>query len=219
VAAPWFHYNPNGEGAVVLGTYLHSGLPSVVWKDQGTHRTFYSCNAELSGSMWRSIAEAAGIHFYQSATQQDFVEVRGQLLMVHVGPSTKSPDDPAMSRTYNLPWKARVVDESNNVVCSSCDQFEMPPMRPGATVVFTVTRSRVHDVNRTLASPALKTDDKQSCVGGVVFADCWGSVAASLVPPLRTRAPRLAPPGCLVAHPSRPRASSHTAASHRRLTP
>ena len=151
---------------MVLGTYAHSGLPSVVWKHQGTYRTFYSCNSALTGTMWRSIAKAAGVHFYQSAAQQDFVEVRGQLLMVHVGPSTKPPDDPATSRIYNLPWKARVVDESNSVVCSSCDQFETSPMHPGATAVFTVTKS--HDVNRTLALPALKTDENLASVSSKI---------------------------------------------------
>jgi hypothetical protein len=49
---------PAGAGSVaVLGTFADSGLPSVVWQQQRDHRTFYSANPDISGSLWRAVGE------------------------------------------------------------------------------------------------------------------------------------------------------------------
>eukprot|EP01045_Picozoa_sp_COSAG04_P054519 COSAG04_NODE_24405_length_322_cov_1.085202_1_plen_43_part_10 len=42
--------------------------------------------------MWRAVAVAAGVHMYQPPSQEDAIEVRGNLLMVHRGTSDTPPD-------------------------------------------------------------------------------------------------------------------------------
>ena len=42
---------------VVLGTFADSKLPSMVWQQQRDHRTFYSANPDIPGSLWRAIGE------------------------------------------------------------------------------------------------------------------------------------------------------------------
>lgn len=78
------------------------------------------------------------MHLYQPTTQQDAIEVRGRLLMVHAGPSDADPDGPAARRTCLLPAVARVTDEVGGVVCGSCSEFTTAPMQPGDTSLYTI---------------------------------------------------------------------------------
>ena len=128
----------NNTDVVVLGTFADSGLPSIVWQKEKTHQTFYSSNPDLAGALWRGVAVAAGVHVYQPTSQQDAIEVRGRLLMIHAGPSDADPEGPAVRRTCLLPALARVTDEAGSVVCANCKEFETAPMQPGDTSLYTV---------------------------------------------------------------------------------
>ena len=54
--------------------------------------------------------KSAGAHLYLPSEEflGDSVEARGSLLMVHAGPSTAQPTDPARVRRVKLPQRALV---------------------------------------------------------------------------------------------------------------
>ena len=101
--------------------------------------------------MWRAVAVAAGVHMYQPPSQEDAIEVRGNLLMVHRGTSDTPPDAPASGRSVLLPAAADVSDELGLAVCSRCSNFTTSPMRPGDTALFTISPA---------TSATMKADDE-----------------------------------------------------------
>ena len=170
VTAPWFHYDPDGDqdnGTVVIGRFSgegggeNAGLASVVWKDHGAWRTIWSCSGGFGMRAYRAVAESAGVHFYLAHEFiGDAVEAQGSAIMIHAGPSTASPSDPARVRTVSLPKTAgqvRLLD--GGVVCTECRSFDTDPLRPGDTRLFEVSWSKAARVEGTPHRTVLKSDE------------------------------------------------------------
>ena len=181
-AAPWFHVNESGaNGAVVLGRFAGTkgdasyGRAAVAWYDHGEFRSFYSCSSTSSAfasvAGWRAVMKSAGAHLYLPSEKflGDSVEARGSLLMVHAGPSTAQPTDPARVRHVKLPERALVSlllegggPEGLPVCASACVSFETPAMRPGDTLLYKVAVASDMDTSPASTGARLKSDDVQA---------------------------------------------------------
>lgn len=166
---PWFYWpkdnctEPAGgadadpvEILGVLGDAANSsGLVRRVHRNSG-HTSIFSAAPGLPVSLWRSLAEAAGVHMYTvlqanaslcvAADEEtwvdaltDSVELQGSSLVYHAAATCDG--SVSSRRRVSLPVVATVVDEMQRVVCSNCASFETPPMVAGEVLVFKIEAS------------------------------------------------------------------------------
>ena len=139
--SPWFTLRGEDPRYQVLGTLAQppanetKSPPATLVRGPGTnqHTAVFSANPGLPAALWRAVLNDAGVHLYTTAPG-DVVEVAGNYLLVHAGPSL----DP-QPRTISLPMAVdQVVDmDTGATVCRRCQTFATPPgLHPGQNLLY-----------------------------------------------------------------------------------
>jgi hypothetical protein len=141
------------EGAASSSGGNSSAVAGLVRKHHRNsgHTSVFSAAPGLPVTLWRSLAEAAGVHMYTTVQANaslcvaadeetwvdaltDSVELQGSSLIYHAAATCDG--SVSSRRRVSLPVVATVVDEMQRVVCFNCTSFETPPMVAGEVLVF-----------------------------------------------------------------------------------
>lgn len=136
-----------------VGNSAAGGLVRTTHRATG-HTSVFTAAPGLPVTLWRSLAEAAGVHMFTTlqlnaslckATNDetwldaltDSVELHGSSLLYHAAATCDG--SVSSQRHVSLPVVAVVViDEMHRVVCSNCKSFWTPPMAAGDVLSFRI---------------------------------------------------------------------------------